>query len=137
MSAATPDRVAQIGRDIAQVWKQIWKHDYGPTRSDRDWWRQEFILSDRLGALEAMAAEIRASTLEDAMVQIMLAHAAADCMPGDEERSATTTMRTVSRLLYNALATLEELSGTKREDLGGEAYMRRDLDPHEIVLGRA
>ncbi len=96
--------------------------------------RLEFRLSDRWGTLEAMAAEIPASTLEGAMVQIMLAHAAADLMAADSsDETAVVQMRTISKLLYSALAAIEQAAGVPREELGGEAYMRRDLDPHALL----
>ncbi len=81
-----------------------------------------------------MAAEVPASTLEGAMVQIMLAHAAADLMEGDrDDGTAAVQMRTISKLLYSALVVIETVAGVPREELGGEAYMRRDLDPHALV----
>ncbi len=83
-------------------------------------------------SVEAMAAEIPASSLEGAMVQIMLAHAVADIMASTDE-TTVADMRTVSKLLYSALATIEQAAGVPREEVAGEAYMRRDLDPHALV----
>ncbi len=82
-----------------------------------------------------MAAEIPASTLKGAMVQIMLAHSAADVMPGNTDESNEVQMRTISKLLYSALAVIEQVAGVPREEVGGEAYMRSDLDPHALVAG--
>ncbi len=77
-------------------------------------------------------------SLEGAMVQIMLAHAAADLMDADSsDETAAVQMRTVSKLLYSALAVLERVSAVPREELGGKAYMRRDLDPHALVAEEA
>ncbi len=42
-------------------------------------------------------------------------------------------MRVISRLLYSVLAVIERVAGVPREELGGEAYMRRDVDPHALV----
>ncbi len=70
------------------------------------------------------------------MVQIMLAHAAADLMEADSaDETAVVQMRTISKLLYSALAVIETVAGVPREELGGEAYMRRDVDPHALVVG--
>ena len=79
------------------------------------------------------AAEIQATSLEGAMVQIMLAHAEADMMASSTEESNAAQMRTISKLLYSALVIIEQAAGVPREELGGEAYMRRDLDPHALV----
>ena len=67
------------------------------------------------------------------MVQIMLAHAAADVMAASAEETTEQDMRTVSKLLYSALAVLERVVGVPREELGGEAYLTRDLDPNVLV----
>ncbi len=44
-------------------------------------------------------------------------------------------MRVISRLLYSVLAVIERVAGVPREELGGEAYMRRDVDPHALLAG--
>ncbi len=80
-----------------------------------------------------MAAEVQASSLEGAMVQIMLAHAEADVMAASTEESNEAQMRTISKLLYSVLTALERLAGVPREELGGEAYLTRELDPHKLV----
>ena len=67
--------------------------------------------------------------------QIMLAHAAADIIAASTEETAEQDMRTVSKLLYSALAALEQTTGVPREELGGEAYLTRDLDLHAMVAG--
>ena len=54
-----------------------------------------------------MAAEIQAGTLEGAAVQIMLAHAEADMMAASTEESNEAQMRTISKLLYSALAVMK------------------------------
>ncbi len=94
--------------------------------------RMEYGLADRRYALETMAAEIQAGSLEGAMIQIMLAHAEADLMAASTEESNEAQMRTISRLLYSALTVLERAAGVSREELG-QAYMCRDLDPHALV----
>ena len=82
-----------------------------------------------------MAAEVQASSLEGAMVQIMLAHAEADVMAASTEESNEAQMRTISKLLYSTLAALERATGVPREKLGGKAYLTRDLDPRALVAG--
>ena len=82
-----------------------------------------------------MAAEIQASSLEGAMLQIMLAHAEADLMAARTEESSEAEMRTIGKLLYSALAAIEQAVGVPREELGGKAYLIRDLDPHAWWLG--
>ena len=132
------DPAAQIGRDLAATWRQIWRNDekrpsteaHSPERTRLK--HLDFHLGDRMEALEAMAAEVQASTLEGAMVQIMLAHAEADVMAASTEESSEAQMRTISRLLYSALTVLERVASAPREELG-EAYMCRDLDPHALV----
>ncbi len=75
-------------------------------------------------------------SLEGAMVQIMLAHAAADVMEADRDDGiAAVQMRTISKLLYSALTVIEQVASVPREEVAGEAYMRRDLDPHALVAG--
>ena len=69
------------------------------------------------------------------MVQIMLAHAEANMMAVGTEKSNEQHMRTISKLLYCALAVIEQLAGVPREELSGGGYMRRDLDPHALVAG--
>ena len=131
------DPVAQIGRDLATSWRHSRRideerpsiEDHG-TRAHIE--RQEFHLADRRAALEAMGAEIQASSLEGAMVQIMLALEVADLMAGSAE-----DMRTISKLLYSVLAMIEQSAGVPREELGGEAYMPRDLDPYALVAKAA
>ena len=133
------DPVAQIGRDLAQIWRQVWRNEdervsaeaHSPESTRLE--RQEGHLSDRREALEAMAAEIPASSLEGVMCQIMLAHAEADVMAASTEESTEAEMRTISKLLYSALAAVEQAVGVPREALGGEAYLTRDLDPHALV----
>ena len=90
-------------------------------------------LADRREALEVMAAEIQAGSLEGAMVQIMLAHAEADLMAASTEESSEAQMRTIAKLLYSALAAIEQVAGVPREELGGEAYLTRKLDPNALV----
>ena len=140
-TAAAPttasDPVAKIGRDLATNWHQTWRIDEEPQpaaalhRHRLD--RLEMHLSDRRYALEAMAAEIQASSLEGAMVQLMLAHSQADLIAADGKESMDAEMRTVSKLLHSALSVLERVTGTPREELGGEVYMSRDLDPHALL----
>ena len=135
------DPVAQIGRDLATIWRQVWRNDdervsaeaHSPESTRLE--RLEFHLADRREALEAMAAEIQAGSLEGAMVQIMLAHAEADMMAASTEESSEAQMRTISKLLHSALVAIEQAAGVPREELGGEAYLRRDLDPHALVAG--
>ena len=135
------DPVAQIGRDLATTWRQVWRNDdeqpsaEAPLSQHSRLERLEFHLADRREALEAMAAEIQASSLEGALVQIMLAHAAADIIAASSGENTEANMRTVSKLLHSALAALEQATGVPREELGGEAYLRRDLDPHALVAG--
>ncbi len=69
------------------------------------------------------------------MVQIMLAHAEADVMAASTEESNEAQMRTISKLLYSALAVLERAAAVPREELGGEAYLTRALDPDVLVAG--
>ncbi len=77
-----------------------------------------------------MAAEIPASTLEGAMVQIMLAHSAADLMAADSaDETAVVQMRTISKLLYSALTVLERVAGVSREELAENVVA--DLVGHE------
>ena len=131
------DPVAKIGRDLATNWHQTWRTDEEPQPADAvqrhrlD--RLEMHLSDRRYALEAMAAEIQADSLEGAMVQIMLAHAEADVMAASTKESNDASMRTISKLLHSALTAMERAAGVSREDVGGTAYMRRELDPHALV----
>ncbi len=141
MAASASDPVAQIGRDLAATWRQVWRNDEeerppadAPAMQKSRFMRVEYRLSDRWGALEAMAAEIPANSLEGAMVQIMLAHAAADLMEADrDDNTAAVQMRTIGKLLYSALVVIEQVAGVPREELGGEAYMHRKLDPHALV----
>jgi hypothetical protein len=140
-ASSESDPVAQIGRDLAQIWRQVWRNDddqksseaHSPERNRQI--RLEFGLADRREALEAMAVEIQASSLEGAMVQIMLAHAEADLMAANTDESTEAQMRTVSKLLYSALAAIEQVADVPREELGGKAYLTRDLDPHALVAG--
>ena len=139
-ASSTSDSVTQIGRELVSNWCQTWRnkdeaaiveaHSPEATRLGH----QEMHLSDRRYALEAMAAEIQAGSLEGAMVQIMLAHAEADMMASSTEESNERQMRTISKLLYSALIALERAAGVSREEVAGEAYMRRNLDPHALVV---
>ena len=81
-----------------------------------------------------MAAEIQAGSLEGVMAQTMLAHAAADGMAASTEETTEQDMWTISKLLYSALAVLERVAGVPREELGGETYLTRDLDPRALVV---
>ena len=54
-------------------------------------------------------------------------------MAASTEESNEAQMRTISKLLYSALAVIERVAGVPREEVAGEAYMRRDLDPHALV----
>ena len=140
-AGSVSDPVAQIGRDLATIWRQVWRNDdekvsveaHGPESTRLE--RLEFHLADRREALEAMAAEVQAGTLEGVMVQIMLAHAATDVMAASTEETSEQDMRTISKLLYSALAVLERVAGVPREELGGEAYLTRGLDPNVLVAG--
>ena len=133
------DPVAQIGRDLAATWRLLeWNDEHrlpadapAEQRSCRD--HLDPHLTDRIAALEAMAAEIQASSLEGAMVQIMLVHAEADLMAASTEESSDAQLRTISKLLYSALAVLERVAGVSREDVASKVYMGRDLDPHALV----
>ncbi len=82
-----------------------------------------------------MAAELQAGSLEGAMVQIMLAHVEADLMAASTEESNEAELRTIAKLLYSALAAIEQVVGVPREELGGKAYLTRDLDPHALLAG--
>jgi uncharacterized protein (DUF1778 family) len=138
-TASASDPVAQIGRDLAANWHQTWRNDeegtvaeaHSPEATRQD--RLEMYLSDQRYALEAMAAQIQAGSLEGAMVQIMLAHAEADVMAASTEESSEASMRTISKLLYSALAAIEQATGVPREEVAGEAYLTRELDPHALV----
>ena len=138
-TASASDPVAQIGRDLAAVWRLVEWNDENrlpadaPAEQKNRFSRLDFYLSDRGEALEAMAAEIQAGSLEGAMIQIMLAHAEADLMAASTEESNEAQMRTISKLLYSALAAIEQVAGVPREEVGGDHYMCRDLDPHVLV----
>ena len=138
---ADNDPVAQIGRDLAIIWRQVWRNDddlvsaeaHSPESTHLV--HLEFHLADRREALETMAAELQAGSLEGAMVQIMLAHAEADLMAASTEESNEAELRTIAKLLYSALAAIEQVVGVPREELGGKAYLTRDLDPHALLAG--
>ena len=59
------------------------------------------------------------------------------CVTGVENVSRTQPGSTlgVSKLLYSALAAIEQVAGVPREEVAGKAYMRRNLDPHALVAG--
>ena len=139
MAASVSDPVAQIGRDLAAVWRLVKRNDENrpsadaPPEQRNHFEHLDSYLGDRWAALEAMAAEIQAGSLEGAMIQIMLAHAEADVMSASTEESNDDQMRTISKLLHSALAAIEQAAGVRREELGGEHYMCRDLDPHALV----
>ena len=124
---------------MAAVWRLIEWNDENRLPSDAPaveknrFERLDSCLSDRWSALEAMAAEIQAGSLEGAMIQIMLAHAEADVMAASTEESNDAQMRTIGKLLYSVLAVIEQAAGVRREELGGEHYMCRELDPHVLV----
>ncbi len=126
---------------MATIWRQVWRNDdekvsvEAHSAESARLEHLEYHLADRREALEAMAAEVQASSLEGAMVQIMLAHAEADVMAASTEESNEAQMRTISKLLYSTLAALERAAGVPREKLGGEAYLTRELDPHALVAG--
>ncbi len=133
------DPVARIGRDLAAVWRKVeWNDENRPPADAPAEQRNRFehldsYLSDRWAALETMAAEIQAGSLEGAMIQIMLAHAEADLMAASTEESNDGQMRTISKLLHSVLAAIEQAAGVRREELGGEHYMCHELDPHALV----
>ena len=133
------DPVAQIGRDLAAVWRLVeWQDENrppadAPAEQRHRFERLDSHLTDRWVALEPMAAELQASSLEGAMIQIMLAHAEADVMAASTEESDESQMRTISKLLYSVLAAIEQAAGVRREELGGEHYMCRELNPHVLV----
>ena len=139
MAASASDPVARIGRDLAATWRLVERNDEirlpaeAPAEQKGRLAHLEMHLSDRWAALEAMAAEIQASSLEGAMIQIMLAHAEADIMSASTEESAEASMRIISKLLHSALAAVEQVAGVRREEVGGEHYMCRELDPHALV----
>ncbi len=68
-------------------------------------------------------------------VPVMTRLSAGSVMAASTEESNEAQMRTISKLLYSALAAIEQAAGVRREELGGEHYMGRALDPHALVAG--
>ena len=147
-ASGASDPVAQIGRDLASIWRrhdrneeeqlQIKKPCLERTRLEQ----QAALLSDRADALQNMAPEILATSLEGAMVQIILADGAANLMGGANlgltvEQTTTALVKDIHKLLNSALAVLEQKTGVPREELGGETYMARSFDPHVVIAETA
>ena len=94
-------------------------------------------VTDRLAALEELAARTRARSLEGALFQLLLTQIGADglrdlaCFRQADE--AEGHIGRVRGLLHSAVAALEDACGTPREAFAGEWYMRREFDPHAAV----
>jgi hypothetical protein len=99
-------------------------------------WRAELIL-DRLRAVEAEAAQRRATSVAGAMFQVMLAGSEAGCAASYHEDRWDAVVdeheRAVRGLLYSVLAVIEDLGGVPRGAVLADWYMSRRYDPHRAL----
>ena len=138
----TPDPLIQIGRDLAAAWDRLGEvvrqeYDDEDGCAGRRLGRMLGDLNEKIYALQDMACEIQASSVQGAMVQLMLAHSFADIISTSTDAQAARDMRRVSKLLYSALNFLEGECDTPRKEFGGEHYMFSDLDPHRCMTEEA
>ncbi len=132
--------IAGLGREMKRLWAE---HDEIDTKKiealkeqrqeDAARLGREFEASEhRINANEEAICQGRAETLEDAMVQVMVAYALAKyCddtirLSGADE---SEEMRKIALLTYSVVGFLEEASGTDRDEFGAESGMSRKYDP--------
>ncbi len=82
-----------------------------------------------MDALEAMILTSKVCSAEGAMAQIMLVSSWLDCLAkAGTHLDFEGVMDRCERALASALAALEESTGRKREDFGGDHYACREMD---------
>lgn len=96
---------------------------------------------DMIEGIQAHTATMRATTLQGAMVHVMLADLAVsdirDLIPeGTESLEGEIAYRKIIRCLHSVLKVLSDASGTAPEEIGGEYMMNRGLDPHTSIENR-
>lgn len=101
------------------------------------------VLLDAQAAAEAEICQSRATSLEGAMAQIVMAHEAAAAIADLAERHhedyAAKSMRRISRCLYSVLDVVAKAAGVDPVAIAGNYYMPDSHNPFDVVdvaLGR-
>ena len=131
------DMVAQAGRDLRQLWavmNDIDRRQFGLETDSPEYVRLEresHVVWRRKEAIEITLATTEATTLEGAMVQIMLADTLMDILCSSTGCDLEEFRERSAGLLSSAVRVIEAVTGSDRDEYGGETYMSRKLDPHE------
>ena len=95
------------------------------------------LLEDRRGAIEEAAAQRRATSAEGALFQLALVlDAAGQIESYTKDRHSMEVERAyrqVAGLVHSVARFLEREAGLRREEVFGDWYLSRDLDPHAAV----
>lgn len=148
------DPIAEAGREIARLRdlhdeneRVIFGNRESPESDFKE--RENTAINDRITALEQFIASGRATTLEGALVQVMVAHAEADAMASNgaaacegsiskqdlEEihRQISQQGRYINRILYSVASVLEKAAHADRKEYAGEYYLDIRLDPLAVL----
>lgn len=140
--------VLQDGRELARISAEVSR-----IMEDRDRFKRhspeharleivEDHLSDADNALRKRVLDGRAESLGGAMAQLVVmfnemsaivSHFEGADVPSDVRRDAERRFRRVGRAAYSILRVVEASAHMDREDVAGEVFMPRRLDPHERV----
>lgn len=118
--------VAKLGMEafeVIQTWNMI------DEEADRKHWTEEEHLNDRREAIEAAASTQQASSALGALFQLALCESIVDGL-GEPQDFTDKKQRTVTRNLYSARHVLESLVGVQAEQVAGDYYFTRWLDPY-------
>lgn len=131
--------VAALGEEAARVTRMIDElqtAQCGLESAEGSFLRQrERHATDRLAAIESMAAFRDATSADGALFQIMLVCSLADqimaCVEEAELPGLMADIRKIETLSRAAMRGLEGM-GANRDRLGGDYYASRSLDPREV-----
>lgn len=99
--------------------------------------REERFLEDCRAALEEQATQVRACSAAGVLFQAALLGEAVDhaasYTPDRWSGEVAEFMRRGDRLVHSIVAFVEREAGLRCEDVFGDWYLNRDLDPHAAV----
>ncbi len=133
--------IADMGRELGDLWARtetlqvagIEARRVGDGDRERDMARQEKVVWSRLIAIEAMMAESRAVTIEDAFAQFVVATGHVWGVDGAEmDKGCEEMIGQALKLLLSALAGFEQALGLDRGDFAGDTYATKQSDPHLV-----
>ncbi len=137
----TPEQSAEMARELSRLWMQYGNLDSAElnhrcTGNGRKAAQCEAAGDEVMARIDAtvdMLTTVKAENGETALVQLFILRDIVDILSANLDRQRAphlrTKVRAASRLAHSLTCYLETVTGVKRHEVAGNAYMSRRLDP--------